>query len=134
MRMLLRVSLLCGCFLFVHGVLWAQQKPEKAADADTSVTPPQLISSVDPEYPEWARKGKHPIQGTYVVGLIVGEDGRTRDVHVIRSPDKRLDEKAVDSVKQWKFKPAMKGNKPVAVQLAVEVEFVLLPKNGSSGK
>jgi protein TonB len=146
--MSLRVWILCGCLISLEGVFLAQEKPDKptgtggndtsvqrhSTDAGPGVTPPQLISSVNPDYPEWARNGKHPIQGTYVVGLIVGEDGQPRDVHIIRSPDKRLDQKATDAVKQWKFKPAMKGNKPVAVQLAVEVQFVLYPKEGSSGK
>ena len=77
----------------------------------------------DPEYSEEARKAKY--QGTCVLWLIVGPDGRPRDIHVARSLGLGLDEKAIEAVKQWKFEPAMKDGKPVAVQINVEVGFRL---------
>jgi protein TonB len=36
-----------------------------------------------------------------------------------------LDEKALEAVKNWRFEPALKDNKPVAVQINVEVTFRL---------
>jgi periplasmic protein TonB len=71
------------------------------------------------------RKGKHKIQGTCVLGLTVDEQGMVRDVHVTRSLDRRLDQNAVDAVKRWKFKPAIRDGKPVAVLTSVEVDFRL---------
>jgi TonB family protein len=71
------------------------------------------------------RKGKHKIQGTCVLGLTVSEQGTVRDVHVTSSLDKRLDQNAVDAVKRWKFKPAMRDGKPVAALTSVEVDFRL---------
>jgi TonB family protein len=71
------------------------------------------------------RKGKHKVQGTCVLALTVDEQGAVRDVHVTRSLDKRLDQNAVDAVKQWKFKPAMRDGKPVAVLTSVEIDFRL---------
>lgn len=79
--------------------------------------------SPDPDYPESARK--HKIQGTCVLGVTVDECGTVRDVHVTRSTDKRLDQNAIEAVKQWRFKPAMKDSKPVAVFTSVQVEFRL---------
>jgi len=46
-------------------------------------------------------------------------------VKVTRSLGLGLDEKAIEAVKQWKFEPAMKDGKPVAVQINVEVSFRL---------
>jgi TonB family protein len=44
---------------------------------------------------------------------------------VVRPLGMGLDQKALDAVKQWKFEPAMKDGKPVAVQINVEVNFRL---------
>jgi periplasmic protein TonB len=87
------------------------------------VSAPKAIFSPDPEYSEEARKAK--FQGTCVLGLIVGPDGRPRDIHVLRSLGLGLDEKAMEAVKNWRFDPAMKDSKPVAVQISVEVDFRL---------
>jgi periplasmic protein TonB len=87
------------------------------------VSAPRAIYSPDPDYSEEARKAKW--QGTVVLWIIVGPDGRTRDVRVVRSLGLGLDEKAIEAVKQWKFEPARKDGQPVAVQVNVEVNFRL---------
>ena len=88
-------------------------------DLGPGIIPPSPTSTPDPDYPESARSGKHPVQGTCVLAVIVGEDGSTRDVHVVRSDDKRLDQIAIDTVKRWKFTPALKDGKHVAVRTQV---------------
>ena len=87
------------------------------------VSAPKALYAPDPEYSEEARKAKH--QGTCVLWLVVGPDGRPRDIRIARSLGLGLDEKAMQAVKTWKFEPAMKDGKPVAVQVNVEVEFRL---------
>jgi len=87
------------------------------------VSPPRVIYQPEPEYSEEARKAKY--QGTCVLWLVVGADGRPRDVKVTRSLGLGLDEKAIETVRTWKFEPAMKDGKPVAVQISVEVDFRL---------
>ena len=87
------------------------------------VSAPKAIYSPDPEYSEEARKAKY--QGTCVLWLVVGPDGRPRDIRVSRTLGLGLDEKAIEAVKTWRFVPAMKDNKPVAVQINVEVSFRL---------
>lgn len=98
---------------------------EVAVEVGPGITPPHPIFTPDPEYPESLRKGKHKIQGTCVLGITVDKDGMVQDVHVTRSLDKRLDQNAIDAVKRWKFKPAMRDSKPVAVLTSVEVDFRL---------
>ena len=63
--------------------------------------------------------------GTCALSLVVGPDGRPRDIAIARSVGLGLDEKAIETVKTWKFDPAMKDGKPVAVQIIVEVAFHL---------
>jgi len=87
------------------------------------VSPPKVIYQPDPEYSEEARKAKY--QGTCVLWLVVGPDGKPREIRVQRTLGLGLDEKAIEAVKQWRFEPAMKDNKPVAVQINVEVSFRL---------
>ena len=60
-----------------------------------------------------------------MLALIVDQRALVRDVHVTQSLDKRLDQNAIDAVKQWKFKPALKDGKPIAVRTSVEVDFRL---------
>ena len=85
------------------------------------VSMPEVTYKVEPEFSEEARKAK--FMGTVMVGLIVGADGLPKNVHIVRGVGMGLDEKAVDAVRQYKFKPAMENGKPVAVELQVEVNF-----------
>lgn len=87
------------------------------------VSAPKVLYQPDPEYSEEARKAK--FQGTCVLSLIVGPDGKPRDIRVARSLGLGLDEKAIEAVNQWKFDPAQKDGKPVAVAISVEVYFHL---------
>ena len=87
------------------------------------VSAPRAIYAPDPEYSEEARKAKY--QGTCVLWLVVGPDGRPREIRVARTLGLGLDEKAIEAVKTWKFEPAMKDGRPVAVQINVEVTFHL---------
>jgi TonB family protein len=87
------------------------------------VSAPRALDTPDPEYSEEARKAKY--QGTVVLWLIVGPDGKPRDIKVARALGMGLDQKAIEAVRNWKFEPAMKDGKPVAVQINVEVNFRL---------
>jgi protein TonB len=87
------------------------------------VSAPRAIYAPDPDYSEEARKAKY--QGTVVLWVVVGPDGRTHDIQVVRSLGMGLDEKAIEAVRQWKFEPARRNNSPVAVQINVEVNFRL---------
>jgi protein TonB len=84
-------------------------------------TVPVVIHQVDPEYTLEARKAK--AGGVVLVRLTVDKQGRPQHVHVVRGVGYGLDKKAVDAVKEYRFKPAMKDDKPVEEVLNVEVNF-----------
>ena len=90
----------------------------------TGVSAPVLLYKKEPEYSEEARKAKY--SGTVVLYVEIDASGKATNMHVIRSLGLGLDEKAMEAVKQWKFKPGMKDGKPVTVQAQVEVNFRLL--------
>lgn len=87
------------------------------------VSAPRPVFAPDPEYSEEARTAKY--QGTCVLWLIVGTDGRTRDIRVARTLGLGLDQKAEEAVQRWVFEPALRDGQPVAVQVNVEVTFHL---------
>jgi TonB family protein len=87
------------------------------------VSAPKATYAPDPEYSEEARKAKY--QGVVVLTLIVGADGVPRDIRVTRSLGLGLDEKAIETVKTWKFDPGTKDGKPVATYANIEVQFHL---------
>jgi TonB family protein len=87
------------------------------------VSAPRAVYAPDPEYSEEARKAKY--QGTVVLWVEVGPDGRPRQIRVQRTLGMGLDEKAMEAVKTWKFEPARLNGQPVAVQINVEVNFRL---------
>ena len=87
------------------------------------VSAPRPIYDPDPEYSEEARHAK--FQGTVLLWVVVGTDGRLRDIRVQRSLGMGLDEKAIEAVRQWRFEPSMKDGHPVAVQVNIQVSFRL---------
>jgi len=60
-----------------------------------------------------------------LISLLVGTDGLPTDLHVVKSVGAGLDEKALDSVSKYRFKPAMKDGNPVPARITVEVSFRL---------
>jgi len=87
------------------------------------VSAPRALYAPDPEYSEEARKAKY--QGTVVLWLVVGADGRPQQIRIQRSLGMGLDEKAIEAVRQWKFEPAKLNGQSVPVQINVEVNFRL---------
>ena len=78
----------------------------------------------EPEYSEEARKAKW--QGAVLLQLVVDENGVPQEIKVIRSLGLGLDQKAIEAVQKWRFKPGQKDGKPVPVSANIEVNFRLL--------
>lgn len=92
-----------------------------AAAADLSTT---MVSATPPQYPLASRRLKE--EGTVVLLLRVGPDGKVADIRVSRSSGHdRLDNAALSAVKKWRWAPTLRGGQPVPVQGFVEIPFVL---------
>jgi bla regulator protein blaR1 len=87
------------------------------------VSAPQLIFAPDPQYSEEAKRAKY--QGICVLSLVVDAEGKPQSVLVVRHLGKGLDQKAVEAVKQYRFKPAMLHGDPVAVEVNIRMNFRL---------
>jgi len=88
------------------------------------VSAPTVLYKVEPEYSEEARKAKY--QGTVMLYVEVDANGHPRNLRVLRSLGLGLDEKAIEAVEKWKFRPGYKDGKAVTVQATIEVNFRLL--------
>lgn len=87
------------------------------------VTVPEVIYHPEPNFSDEARRSK--TQGMVTLLLVVGKDGRPYDIRVGQSVGMGLDEKAIEAVQRWRFRPATLNGQPVATQIAVEVNFRL---------
>jgi TonB family protein len=88
------------------------------------ISAPVPIFQPEAEFSDEARRAKY--QGVCVIALIVDAQGNPQNIHVVRTLGMGLDEKAMEAVRKYKFKPAMKdGKTPVAAMITVEVDFHL---------
>jgi protein TonB len=106
----------------VSAALGGPTDDEPVLDIGPGITPPRVTHQVTPVNKPDDDRGFR-ISGTVLVGLVVSSQGEPKDVHVVKSLDKDIDQSAVDAVKQWRFDPAKKGDKPVAVRISVEIRF-----------
>ena len=87
------------------------------------VAPPKVLTQIPPQYTDEARAAHY--NGTVVVEAIVRQDGTLDVIRIVRGLDYGLTERAIEALKQWKFDPAVKNGKAVAVSLNIEVNFHL---------
>ena len=109
------------CVAFILAMIAAQtEAEEKVYDLGPGITPPRVIRQVTPEY-----LGEHGVRvvGTVTVALIVTSRGLPKDPRVVKGLDKDMDESTIAAVKQWRFDPAKKDGRAIAVNVTLEIEF-----------
>jgi len=87
------------------------------------VSAPIPVVTPEAEFSDEARRAK--FQGICAISLIVDSQGNPQNLHIVRHLGMGLDEKALEAVLRYKFKPAKKNGKPVPVRITVEVNFRL---------
>lgn len=115
--MLRRSLLICCC---VAWILPAQTDEETVYDLGPGVTPPRITKQVNPQYPN--NRGVRA-EGSVIIGLVVSSKGLPRDPRVLKSLDKDLDQSALAAVQQWRFAPAQKDGKAVAVRISLQIQY-----------
>ncbi len=88
------------------------------------VVPPVPIRKPEPEYSESGRRAR--INGRVLVYAVIGIDGVPRQLRVVHGIGFGLDEKALEAVSRWFFKPGLKNGRAVPVAATIEVNFRLL--------
>ena len=95
-----------------------------------AVQQPALVLQPSPAYPELAVRAR--VQGTVILEAIVDEDGRVRDVRLLRSIP-LLDEAALMAVRGWRYAPLLLNGVPQPFILTVTVSF-RIPENASAAR
>jgi protein TonB len=117
--------LICG--LIVASMAQSGPKPKDVPSCEVSVNPgariipPRVISSADPIYPGLGSADHHP--KVVLLAVVVGSDGRACGPQVVRSPGPDFERAALSAIRDWRWKPATRDGKPVAVSISVEMEF-----------
>lgn len=86
-----------------------------------NVNPPELLEFQSPVYPKNLRE--RDIEGKVIVKLLIDKEGKVQEIQIFESSGyKMFDQIAIKAVRQWRFKPARKGNQQ-------RVSWVLIPIN-----
>jgi len=88
------------------------------------VTAPSVLGKIDPEYTEEARVAKY--SGTVVLYVEINPQGVAQNMRIVKALGLGLDEKAIEAISKWRFKPGTKDGEPVTVAAQIEVNFKLL--------
>src|SRR6266567_4628465 len=118
-------------WLLVSLLVCAEQQAGKQAESEKApaepvyelgdgITPPRLIRQVNPEY---SGKRGVGVKGSVSISLVISSKGIPENPRVVQGLDPDIDKSAVEAIKQWRFSPAQKDKKPVAVKVTVEVQF-----------
>jgi TonB family protein len=96
--------------------------------AGNGVSPPSVLYKADPVFPDDA--GANQTGGTVILSCVIGGDGKTEEIHVVKSLGMGFDANAIDAVSKWVFKPGMRNGVPVPVRATIEVNFRRLQGQG----
>jgi TonB family protein len=110
-----------------HGIIpAARPEADRAEQVGGKIGAPIPTVLTDPQIPI---SGKLPKRGLCLLGVTIDANGVPQDTHVFRSLDPELDSNVIETVKNWRFKPALRdGSAPVAVEGTVAATFEYVDK------
>ncbi len=97
-------------------------KTPKQLSVPAAVMSGNLTNKAVPIYPPAAKKAK--IQGTVVLGVVIGKDGNIKSLRVLSGPSE-LQQSALDAVRQWTYKPYLLNGDPIEVETTVNIVYSL---------
>jgi protein TonB len=100
----------------------APPRPKEPLRVGGVIQPPKRLLHVDPVYPPVALAARK--EGMVILEALIGEDGATRDVRVLR-PAPQFEQAAIAAVRQSRFSPTLLTGEPVPVVMTVTVSFNL---------
>lgn len=104
----------------------ASKSTERAADLfkAAGITMPTCVYCPNPDYTDEARAAK--TQGDVKFDVVIDEQGKAKRIALIQGDSYGLTTRALEAIRKWQFKPAMKDGKPVTVCVVIEVTFRLI--------
>lgn len=113
----------------VGGTLGGQLGGQLGGTGDTpvrvggNVKAPVIITRVEPEYTEIARKAR--IKGIVIVEAVIDRQGNVTEARILKPLPMGLDQEALRAIRLWKFKPGTLNGQPVPVYYNLTVNFRL---------
>ena len=100
----------------------ALQAARTAFEMDEVDRPPQVLRKIPPVYPHDALKKR--IEGMLVLRFLVNEVGKVEDISVVRADPKGIfEQRAVEAISKWRFKPGIFEGKPVPTWVVIPIQF-----------
>ena len=89
------------------------------------VSNPVLVREITPRYTDQAMRAR--VQGVVELDAVVLADGSVGPIQIVRSLDPTfgLDERAIEAVRQWRFRPGLLAGQPISVLVHIELTFTL---------
>ncbi|HKQ78352.1 MAG TPA: energy transducer TonB [Blastocatellia bacterium] len=84
---------------------------------------PTILYREKAKYTEEARQNR--VQGTVMLTVVFGADGRVRDIRTIRGLPHGLTETSIEAAQKIRFQPAIQNGKPISVRAILEYNFAL---------
>lgn len=108
------------CTRDVDAFEYSAPSPAAARTAD-GVAPPVPVYRVQPDYSDEAKRARR--SGVVQLSCVVDTQGIPYDIQVVESLGMGLDEKAIEALQKWRFRPGMKNGQPIEVRTRVEMKF-----------
>ncbi len=89
--------------------------------APTFDSPPELTRKVEPIYPDLLRTNR--VQGYVELEFTIEQDGTTGGIDVLSSSRYEFELPAIEAVRKWRFKPAIREGVAVAARVRQRLEF-----------
>jgi len=109
----MRLVPICG-LLYFAALLQAQTSGD---------TQPAVLVRNDPEYSAEATRAR--VQSTVLLNIVIGEDGKAHNVQIAKGAGFGLDEKAIEAIATWIFRPATKDGHATPTPANIEMNFHL---------
>ena len=82
---------------------------------------PVPVKAYPPAYPPEMLKAR--VSGLVNLAIVIDDAGVVVERAVVRSTRAEFEQPALDAVRKWKFKPAVKGGAAVTVRMIVPIQF-----------
>jgi len=119
-----RTLAMLGCW-FVASAARAQSAAQPSVEgsgaSSRAVSDPELVEFVSAEYPPDAKAAG--LDGDVVLAIAIDKEGKVTSVEVLQGAGHGFDEAAVAAARQFVFKPAHRGDRPVASKIAYKYHF-----------
>jgi protein TonB len=114
-------SLLLLAMVLVSFSTALAQVEYEASEVDSK---PKIIQQTRITYPSMAKKNN--VEGRVVVNVLIGTNGKASKMEIVESePEGVFDENAMKSLKNWKFRPGIKGGELVPTWVKIPLSFKL---------